>query len=42
MLAAITPTRLMIDMRNVWDRVQWQAEGFRLFRLGDGLQTFEN
>ncbi len=35
-LARLTPARLAIDMRNVWDPAAWEAAGFTLLRLGVG------
>ncbi|PJH74680.1 MAG: UDP-N-acetyl-D-mannosamine dehydrogenase, partial [Anaerolineae bacterium CG_4_9_14_0_8_um_filter_58_9] len=33
-LAALTPARILIDTVNGWAGKDWQAVGFRIFRLG--------
>jgi UDP-N-acetyl-D-mannosaminuronic acid dehydrogenase len=35
-LAAKTSARVLVDMRNAWKPAEWQAAGFKLFRLGVG------
>ncbi len=35
-LAALTPARILIDMVNGWAGKDWQAAGFKIFRLGTG------
>ncbi len=35
-VAAITAARLVVDMVNAWKAEDWQAAGFRLYRLGVG------
>lgn len=35
-IASLTPARLAIDTVNGWSVAEWQAAGFRLFRLGVG------
>jgi UDP-N-acetyl-D-mannosaminuronic acid dehydrogenase len=36
------PSPTAIDCRNVWDREQWQAAGFRLHSFGDGTSGRPN
>jgi UDP-N-acetyl-D-mannosaminuronic acid dehydrogenase len=35
-VAQLTSARTVIDCVNVWPTVEWEAAGFRVFRLGDG------
>jgi len=35
-VAALTPARLVVDTRNALKAADWQAAGFRVFRLGAG------
>jgi UDP-N-acetyl-D-mannosaminuronic acid dehydrogenase len=35
-VAQMTPARIAIDTRGQWDVRAWQAEGFTMYRLGDG------
>lgn len=35
-VAAMTPSRIVVDTVNAWDVRQWAGAGFRLFHLGDG------
>jgi UDP-N-acetyl-D-mannosaminuronic acid dehydrogenase len=35
-LAAITSCRTLVDTRNAWKPFEWEAAGFKLFRLGVG------
>ncbi len=35
-VAALTPARVVVDAVNAWPPETWEAEGFRVFRLGVG------
>jgi len=35
-LATMTPARILVDTVNGWAGMDWQAAGFRIFRLGVG------
>jgi UDP-N-acetyl-D-mannosaminuronic acid dehydrogenase len=37
-IAALTPARLAIDTVNGWNAAEWQAQGFRMYRLGVGRE----
>ena len=35
-LAQLTPSRDVVDCRNIWKAEEWREFGFRVYRLGDG------
>lgn len=37
-VAQLTPARVVVDCVNVWESSDWEAAGFRVYRLGDGSQ----